>query len=84
MRLGTPFDAKSWVGFNQDTIKRNLGLLALKMRKRRRGFQSIQRIVRTARADAQTVYEKEQDTRHCSIRAEVPWRGTRSVCYAES
>ena len=38
----------------------------------------------TPAADAQTIYEKEQDTRHCSIRAEVPWRDTRSICYAES
>src|SRR5262249_15958252 len=65
--LRPSLDTESRVGFNQDTIKRNLGLLILKIRQRRRIGHSIQWIVWTARSDAKAVYEKEQDSCHCSI-----------------
>src|SRR2546421_9478461 len=57
-------DAQTRVSANQDAIERNLWILTLKDCERLSIAQSIERIVRAACTDAQTVDEEEQNICH--------------------
>ena len=59
--LRSPFDSETRISSDEPPLKNNLRLFILKHGERRGILQSVERIVRSTRADSQAINEEEKN-----------------------